>query len=152
MSIISIRNTVDKILRTSIFFFFISIFILALLAPIIQHLKGYPSGENIYSFFSSVCHQYPTRCLWVFNLPTALCSRCCFLYFGLSISPLVFRSEKRYLSRLLFGLFLIIIASIDPILQLLKLYESNNYLRVFTGFIGGVGTFFVIYPFKYRRE
>lgn len=146
-----IINT-DSILRFLLFSFFFSLFVLSFLAPFIQHFKGYPAGEEIYSFFSPVCHQYPTRCLWVFGLPCALCSRCEFLYLGIAMGALFLRSNKKYMIRFIIGFLFIVVAAIDPILQFFKFYESNNYIRVITGFLGGIGVHYVIYPFNFRRK
>jgi uncharacterized membrane protein len=44
------------------------------------------------------------------------------------------------------GLLLVVIAVIDPVLQLLGFYESNNLFRLLTGIIGGFGMFMLIYP------
>jgi uncharacterized membrane protein len=136
----------DSILRVSIFSFYFGIFFLAFWAPFIQHIKGYPSGEWIYSLFSPVCHQYPTRCFWIFERPWALCARCSSAYLGIAIAAVLFRPRLSFLRRAILGVFLISIAVIDPILQSRGFYESNNFLRLLTGIVGGFGMFSLVYP------
>jgi uncharacterized membrane protein len=127
---------------------FLSISILALAAPLIQSLFEYPSGENIYSFLSPICHQYPTRSFWLLERPFALCARCFSGYLGLGIGLLFIHTNHNYLKRLAIGLLFLIPGVIDSLIQLLTNYESNNIIRFITGLIGGIGVYFTLYPFK----
>ena len=127
--------------------FFLALPFLAISAPIYQSAIGYPNGEGIYSFLSPICHQYPTRSMWVFNRPFALCSRCFSGYIGLGIGFIFFLSQNNYLKRLIFGIGLLVPGVLDSLIQLWTSYESTNTIRFFTGFSGGVGVFYIIYPF-----
>jgi uncharacterized membrane protein len=131
---------------------FLSLSILALAAPIIQSHFEYPNGENIYFFLSPVCHQYPTRSLWILERPFALCARCFSGYLGLGLALLFFRINHNYLKRLLIGLLFLMPGVFDGLIQLLTNYESNNFFRVITGFIGGVGVHFIAYPIKSKQQ
>ena len=73
-----------------IFLIFFGVVLSAVTAPIIEKIYGYPTGENIYSFFWYVCHQYPTRSFWVLQHPFALCSRCTGGYTGISLAAFIF--------------------------------------------------------------
>lgn len=137
-------------MMTGIFFIILSI--LAFSAPVIQTSFGVPSGENIYSGLSPICHQYPTRSLWILNRPFALCSRCFSGYLGLGIGLIFINPRKNYLKRLTTGLFLMLPGVVDGLLQLMTLYESTNMVRTITGFMGGFGIFYIIYPFNFLTK
>ncbi len=128
--------------------FFILIPLIAISAPIIQTALGYPNGEGIYSFLSPICHQYPTRSLWVLNRPFALCSRCFSGYLGLGIGFLAVRSQFKYFKRFIFGIGLLIPGVLDGLIQLWSNYESTNIIRFFTGLGGGLGIFYITFPFS----
>ncbi len=144
---------IDKHLRALIFIFYFGIFALAFYAPIIQHIKGYPAGENIYTLLSPICHQYPTRSFWIFDRPWALCARCSTAYLGIALAAVFSKSKYPYYQRAMIGIILICLAAIDPILQLFSFYESNNIIRLITGIIGGYGAFMLLYPIPilYKR-
>lgn len=145
-------NNIDKYLRIFVFLAFLALCFLGFLAPIYQAYWGYPAGEKFYSMLSHICHQYPTRCIWVFGHPTALCTRCEFGYLGISLSALLCRLSIPYKKRLLLGVLVLCLSIIDPILQLLKYYESTNVSRAITGFTGGMAVFLIIYPLTYRSN
>lgn len=117
------------------------LFFSAVFAPIFQSLFGYPSGEGIYKLLSNICHQYPTRCLWIFGRPCGLCSRCLFGYIGIALSLLILvrlgsRFRFFYLS---LGASFLLPGIVDAIIQLTTSYESTNSIRAITGLLGGVG-------------
>lgn len=141
----------DRILRTITALFFGVIVLLAVYAPITQHFNQYPAGEEFYSFFSPICHQYPTRSFWIYNLPFALCARCTSGYLGVFLSALFIKLKWKYRYRLLTGIIVLLITIVDPILQLYQIYESNNIARFLTGIAGGISVFLIIYPFTYFK-
>jgi len=147
------KNRLEFLIRFILSATSFSLFLAAILAPLIQHIFGYPHGEAIYSHLSGICHQYPTRSFWIFNRPFALCSRCTSMYMGLFIFSTFFTIKKNYTKRLIIGFSLILFVSFDPIIQLFTSYESNNFIRLVTGIIGGVGTFLIINfsPIKYKE-
>jgi uncharacterized membrane protein len=149
-----IQKRIDRVLRTIFFFLYFGIFVISIYAPVIQSLQGYPAGENIYTMFSPICHQYPTRCFWIMERPSALCARCTSAYLGIAIASLMSWPRSSFKSRAFTGFFLICIAAADPVLQLLGFYESNNCLRLITGLIGGFGAFMLFYPlpFTYKGQ
>jgi uncharacterized membrane protein len=145
-------NTVDKVLRYSIFGFYIAVVFLSFWAPFIQEIKSYPAGESIYKLFSPICHQYPTRCFWIFERPWALCARCASGYLGLAVAALLSKPSLPFWKRSSIGIFLVGIAAVDPVLQLLGFYESNNVLRLINGLIGGYGAFMIVYPIPFKHK
>jgi len=139
---------IDVIIRVIFGSFFLSLSLLAVAAPTIQSIFGYPSGEGLYSLLSPICHQYPTRSLWILNRPFALCSRCFSGYLGVGIGLYFIQSQKKYLFRLLIGFLLILPGILDGLIQLNTSYESVNMIRVLTGFLGGLGVFYLFYPIR----
>ncbi|MBW1650687.1 MAG: DUF2085 domain-containing protein [Deltaproteobacteria bacterium] len=141
---------VDTYLRKILFVIFSIITLIGIIAPIWQSLFGYPNGEKIYSFLHNICHQYPTRSLWIAKRPCALCSRCMAGYTGIAIASLFIWLPRKYFNRLLIGFILIIPGIADGIIQLSTDYESSNLLRIITGFVGGIGIFILLYPLSFN--
>jgi len=116
-------------------------------APIVQNLWGYPSGEIIYHKMACICHQYPTRCIWVGGRPTALCARCTAAYFGVFVAAMAARHNCRWQKRFFIGAVLLAVAVLDPVRQLLTNEESTLVARITLGFVGGIGVFLFMFPF-----
>lgn len=146
-----LRN-IDRYARALIATFYLAIVALASSAPIIQQTKGYPAGESIYAAFAPVCHQYPTRCFWWFERPWALCARCSSAYLAIGLSAVFLSIRRPYWKRFILGSVFIVLAAIDPMLQLQGFYESTNLLRFATGILGGVGAFLTFYPIPITSE
>lgn len=138
----------NQIIRSTISLISFLLIYFAILAPIFQYLFGFPSGEFFYKLLSPICHQYPTRCLFLFEHPSALCARCLFGYFGLLIAALFIQLPYRFHVRFKIGLLLLTVAVTDPLIQLFTVYESNNLIRIFSGLIGGIAFFLIINPFN----
>jgi len=142
------NQKIDTTIRFIFGVLFIIISFLALIAPVIQSVFGYPYGEKIYTLLSPVCHQYPTRSLWITNRPFALCCRCFGGYLGLGLSFFIIHSSHKYIKRFLIGLIMILPSIIDGLFQIMSTYESINIIRFITGLSAGLGLFFIVYPFK----
>jgi len=145
-------QNINKVIRIIFGIFFLSLSLLAIIAPTYQSICGYPKGEKIYSLLSPICHQYPTRSIWIFDRPFALCSRCFGGYLGLGISYFIIHPKQKYLFRLLKGIILVIPGITDGIFQLMTIYESSNIIRLITGILGGIGIFYILYPFKSVKD
>ena len=126
--------------------FAFSLVSVAVLAPLLQSLLGVPVGESLYRALADICHQYPTRSLWVTERPMALCARCFSGYLGLGLAALVLPLSSPYWKHLLAGIILLFIVATDPLVQLLTTYESNNFLRAITGLVGGAALWMIICP------
>jgi uncharacterized membrane protein len=146
------KSLVEITFRGIILLFFGTLSILAISAPVIQSIYGFPNGENIYRFLSPICHQYPTRSLWILDRPFALCARCFSGYFGLTLGALLIASESKYIIRGGIGLLMILPGVFDGLMQLQSSYESSNFIRFITGILGGIGIFMIINPFKYKKR
>jgi uncharacterized membrane protein len=111
--------------------------LMSVLAPIAEEYSLFSISNFFYGFLSNICHQYPTRCLWILNRPMGLCSRCFSVYASLSICllclPLIQRRKFIILSTLLF-----IPLVEDGLLQYVNLAASHNFRRVLTGVLFGV--------------
>ena len=84
-----------RLVYSSFFIIFTGgIIAMASLAPVIQEMIGYPSGENIYSLLSNICHQYPLNSFWIFERPFAICARCFSAYSAILIMTLFFLKNK----------------------------------------------------------
>ena len=125
------------ILLPSLLFGYLAI--ISLLAPILEEYYLYSLSNYFYSVLSNICHQYPTRSLWIMNRPMGLCSRCFAIYTSFSISlvflPLL--KNRRHIVLLCF-LFLPII--LDGFLQYYNIKESNNFNRVLSGLMFGTAS------------
>ncbi|MDO5860251.1 DUF2085 domain-containing protein [Methanobrevibacter sp.] len=88
-----------------------------------------------------ICHRKPERSFFIKGHQFPVCARCTGFYTGL-IAFLIynrFYAIDYTLNLLIISIFLLIPTSIDGFTQLLGYRESNNTLRFFTGFIGGIG-------------
>ena len=140
---------------------FLAVVLSAMAAPILQKVFGYPAGEQIYSLFWHICHQYPTRSFWILDHPFALCSRCTGGYMGIFLTALIFsynihlknkKLRKIVKRRFFFGALLLLIGVLDGLCQALGFYDSGNLARFFSGSIGGAGVFVLFYPGKMNRK
>ncbi|MGQ3331219.1 DUF2085 domain-containing protein [Halorubrum sp. FL23] len=96
-----------------------------------QKLRSYP-----------FCHSLPKRSLCYNGRYFGLCARCTTMYFGGLLAILSFPvwSGGISINYILFiGLLLITPAGIDGTTQMFGSRESNNKLRVTTGFFLGLG-------------
>ena len=66
------------------------------------------------------------------------------------MSALLLRPKLSFLKRAGLGGSFIVLAAIDPILQLFGFYESTNIARLLTGLLGGAGVFLMLYPIPLR--
>ncbi|MBK6734318.1 MAG: DUF2085 domain-containing protein [bacterium] len=118
----------------------------SLAAPALQAVRGYPAGEGAYRMLSHICHQYPSRCVWVAGRPSALCARCTAGYLGVAAMALAmpWLRPRRCARRI--GLALLVVAVAEPWARGLAGDESNLMMRLILGAAGGVGVCLVTFP------
>ena len=94
-------------------------------------------------FCRLLCHQKEDRCFKINNYIFPICSRCTGILISFSISLLLI-ANNFYISIWL-SIVLLSIMFIDWLIQFLKIKESTNTRRFFTGLIGGFGLTFCYY-------
>ena len=121
-------------------------------APYLVHVGGpwTAAGEIIYRTFHLICHQIDTRCLHIFGLPMAACSRCSSIYVaflaGLMLYPFV-RPLSSPCSPSRATLILAVAPMlVDVALAAVGVHESSTISRLLTGTLFGVMLPFVVMP------
>ncbi len=113
----------------------------AVLAPYFEIRIMVNEYQLVNSAVSKICHQYPSRCFYVFGSNMGLCSRCFSVYSTLllcSICFLFYDTRLSWKQRSIIALALIIPLIVDGTTQLYNLRASNNYLRLVTGILAGL--------------
>jgi uncharacterized membrane protein len=118
--------------------------VVALGAPVLQHVMGFPYGESWYAIVDPICHQFPTRSLWIFDRPFALCARCTAGYAGLAVASVwsLRPSARRRLLWVAVAAFAV--AIVEPIVHPRVVDDVSKASRLFFGLLGGgaIGLFF----------
>ena len=89
------------------------------------------------------CHHDPKRSIHLFGLEKYLCSRCMGILFG-SLAGVCLKILQIHISELI-AILCIIPLLIDGFTQAFGLRESNNCIRIITGFLCGIGI--ISFPF-----
>jgi uncharacterized membrane protein len=111
--------------------------IISLLAPILEEYYSYSISNYFYKLLSNICHQYPSRSLWIMKRPMGLCSRCFAIYASFSICLIVLpllRNRKH----IVLSCFLFLPLILDGLLQYYHIRQSDNFIRVLSGVLFGV--------------
>lgn len=88
------------------------------------------------------CHRRKDRSIWFFGLERIFCSRC----LGILIGGIVGLACVFYQYRigLLWAVLLLLPLILDGLLQAFRYRESNNIIRLITGFLFGIGLQFLL--------
>lgn len=111
------------------------------LAP---YLKSQSLSLNIfiYSVFSPICHQTPSRSFFFYGQPLAVCGRCLGIYSGFFIGTLLYPFLKGFSNTDLPKTRIFVIFSIpiviDTMGNFLHLWLTPNVPRFFIGFLWGL--------------
>ena len=110
----------------------------------------------------SVCHQLPERTLLFGKIYMPVCSRCFGIYIGFLFTIiflfLVFRKKESDLPPLYIIIIVILMifsSIIDGFLSYLGVYNTNNIIRLITGYMFGSGIAIILYPifiYQYFRN
>jgi len=113
--------------------------------PILAFISFSPSSG--YHFFSRLCHQDPSRSLFIFGHPLAVCARCSMIYFGFLTGMIIagFWYPEHMNFRLWFSVIVFPMV-LDVVLDLIGLHRTTMMTRVITGVIFGVGSGFLLTP------
>lgn len=127
--------------------------VLSVIAPFLEYQRIL-FAQNIYDILRYLCHQIPSRCIWIWDSNLGLCSRCFSIFVSFSLCvPLFYmfqgKLKKRYI--IYSGTILILPVLIDGILSTVTRYISNNITRSVTGILCGIG-FGLIFSIKNRRK
>lgn len=120
-------------------------------APILKSLGYFPLFVNsIYLFYSTLCHQMPSRSLFLLGEKIPVCVRCFGIYLGLFLALIFLFLRKSIVNipnkkEVILIIFLVLPMAVDGFVQLLTSYQSNNPLRFITGLLFGIG---IIYGFS----
>lgn len=99
--------------------------------------------DNKYFHLLFNCHQISSRSFFWKGRQFHICARCTGIFVGVLFSPsmLIFWKYSIYIFP-----FSFFVLTIDGVTQLLKLRESNNLIRVITGFLFGYSFLsFIVY-------
>jgi uncharacterized membrane protein len=90
-----------------------------------------------YKFGFCFCHRMKERSIWFFGLEKIFCSRCLGILFGgiIGLIPVIYHHQIEFF----WSILLLLPLCIDGLLQALTHHESNNALRLITGFLFGFG-------------
>lgn len=123
---------------------------LTLLAPIAEANNLTGISNLIYTFFSYLCHQLPSRSFHLENHVFAVCSRCFGVYFGLLFGFLVYpflRSIEEIEPLPRFWLVLALLPmGVDWTLGFFDIWENTHLSRFLTGLILGTACAVFIVP------
>lgn len=123
---------------------------LPLLAPILAYLKVNFLAKAIYNLYSAFCHQLHWRSLHVCDHQYGWCSRCTFIWLNVLLTGILVKVFKvKRIKWYWYAVFFIPMA-LDGIIQTIATlfglstisniyYMSNNFIRMFTGALFGMG-------------
>ena len=109
-------------------------------APIFEELKVYSISNFLYRSLSHICHQFPSRSIWIMKRPMGLCSRCFAIYAlfaAFLILPTFSKSNNK--TKNLIAVLLFVPVIVDGSLQYFHLRESSNLMRIISGGMFGLG-------------
>lgn len=145
MGLLDLQNFSVKILLLSPIILFITIIFLSLLEPYLEYTMC-PLAEDIFKFLHYICHQAPSRSLWIGNYTIAVCARCFTFCFASAITGIIIYYRSYLKIKWLLGLLLIVPMVMDALTQWFELRASTNVLRILTGISGGIGFSILFYP------
>lgn len=128
---------------------FVWVFVI-LLAPFAELNGLIYISSPIYTFFSFLCHQIPSRSFHIESHAFAVCTRCFGVYSGLLLGFIVYlflRSIEEIEPLPRFWLFLALVPmAIDWSLGFFEIWENTSLSRFLTGLILGVACAIFIVP------
>jgi len=91
------------------------------------------------------CHRRKDRSIWFFGLEKIFCSRCLGILVGgtIGLGCVIYQ----YRIDLIWSLLLLLPLIFDGFLQAFHYHESNNVIRLITGFLFGIGLQFFLAVF-----
>lgn len=145
MLVLKQQKLAIKILLLLPIIYFTFIIFLSILEPYLEY-KMYPFAENIFKTLHYICHQAPSKSIWINNYTIAICARCFAIYAALLISGIIIYYKNYLKVKWSIGILLIIPILIDGLLQWFELRTGNKILSILTGSLAGVGLGLIFYP------
>ncbi len=115
-------------------------------APVLVYLDQPWTARLVYGFYGLFCHQQPSRCLFLFGAPLAICSRCLAFYLSLLVFALAVGIKRVNPISLRSAVMLAGPAALDVFLQAVHLTESTNLIRLTTGLLLGMAVSLYLFP------
>ncbi|MFQ5684382.1 MAG: DUF2085 domain-containing protein [Candidatus Binatia bacterium] len=143
-----VRRGFTVLVRIALFVFPAFVIVSSLLAPYLES-RQMGIAPFLYWILSPLCHQRPSRSLWIFGSPMGVDARCFALYTAFLLTGLSLRCDLGK-TRWRIGLLLLLPILVDGFTQLFGLRESTNVLRVLTGALGGIGLGLLLYPMAWK--
>ena len=88
------------------------------------------------------CHRRKDRSIWFFGLEKIFCSRCLGILLGGTVGLVCIIYQYRI--DFIWSVLLLLPLILDGFLQAFHNHESNNFIRLVTGFLFGVGLQFFL--------
>ena len=128
----------------------LSVVSLIVSAPLFAANGHITTAQNIYHSFSFLCHQLPERSFFISGHKLAVCSRCTGIYFGATLTlllyPLLKSLRVSYTPARKWLIAAAIPLGIDFLLTFLGIWENTHTTRFVTGFILGSVVVFYVMP------
>jgi uncharacterized membrane protein len=111
-------------------------------APWLAGRGAFGAARFLYSVFSPVCHQIPSRCFVLQGYPLAVCGRCLGIYAGfaagLALYPFVRGFSRPALPKALTLLLMTGPIALDATAGIAGVWSSPIAVRFATGFVWGI--------------
>ena len=132
-------------------FICIALLTLSFLAPLTETMM-LSISTSIYAILRSFCHQVPSHCLWYANSNFGVCSHCFGVLAGVASAAWFFsavRQPSKYFDlkishAVCFFIISFLPLTIDVLVDSYRHMMNPHFVRIFAGFIAGVGGIFFI--------
>lgn len=118
-------------------------------APLLNGLGLRGFSDLLYMLLSYICPQIPSHSLWLLGAPTGISSRSLFLYAGFVVAGTLMLKREVFL-RVRFSVLLLLPILVDALSHGTAGRASDNFLRVVTGSLAGIGIAGLVVPLSRR--
>lgn len=138
-----LENNRYPVLAFLIAMFFLAIWLIGLLPPILERFSCEGTADSIRSVYRILCHGESDRCPVLFGQPAAVCIRCSGLYISIILGcalffPL-FRKRLKWKPVVLASLLVTFIMGLQWVLEFTAIINTSPLLQMGTGFMCGTG-------------